>query len=399
MKTVLITGAEGFIGRNLAAHLEHRDEVRVLKYDLGNTEDELRSWAARADVVFHLAGVNRPEKIEEFEAGNAGFTGRLCRILRQLEKRPRVICSSSVQAELDNPYGTSKRHAEETLSQFATATGAPVAVFRLKNVFGKWCRPNYNSAVATFCHNVAHDLPVRVDDPGRTLELVHVDDVVAALLKEMDEPQTRDSVLVAPDPIPSYALTLGDLVGRIQFFREMQQSLKLPDFSVRFNQQLYATYLSYVAPTGWEYALDVKRDPRGDLAEFVKSPSIGQVFVSRTRPGVTRGNHYHHVKTEKFLVIAGEGLIRLRQLGTTVVHDFHVEGEDYHVVEIPPGYTHSITNIGRAEMIVLFWASEVFSPDRPDTYFLPVEPSGQTEPQVVGRGDLSITRRSIRKTR
>ena len=385
MKNVLITGAKGFIGRNLAAHLKPRQDVRLFEYDLGNTDTELYDWASQADVVFHLAGVNRPQNVDEFEAGNAGFTGILCRLLAECDRKPHVIVSSSVQVELDNPYGKSKRRAEETLREFAARTGAMVSIFRLKNVFGKWCRPNYNSVVATFCHNIAHDLPIQVNDPNRSLEVVHVDDVVAAFLKEMDAPQKRDSILVAPDPIPSYTVTLGDLAGLIQFFREMKKTLQTPDFSLEFNRKLYATYLSYVEPERWQYGLDVKSDARGNLAEFIKSPWFGQIFVSRTLPGVTRGNHYHHVKTEKFFVVAGEGLIRFRHIEGTEIIEHRVRGEDYRVVEIPPGYAHSITNVGTTELITLFWASEVFDRDRPDTCFVAVDrPPAAAEPRRFG---------------
>ncbi len=373
MKTVLITGARGFIGRNLAVHLKRRDDVRLLEYDLDNSAAELRECAGTADVVFHLAGVNRPEQPEEFETGNAGSIGTVCQILRETGRRPQVILSSSNQANLDNPYGVSKRHAEEILQRFAAETGAPVAIFRLKNVFGKWCRPNYNSVVATFCYNIAHDLPVLIQDAERCLELVHVDDVVSEFLAELEQPSQPPGALVTPDPIPSYTLTLGDLASRIWSFREMQQSLRIADLSLRFNQQLYSTYLSYLDPEQWEYGLDVKSDERGSLAEFIKSPWSGQIFLSRTRPGVTRGNHYHHVKAEKFLVIAGQALIRFRHVEGTQVLEYRVRGEDYRVVEIPPGYSHSITNVGTTEMVTLFWASEILDPDQPDTYFLPVD--------------------------
>ncbi|HLA84548.1 MAG TPA: NAD-dependent epimerase/dehydratase family protein [Thermoguttaceae bacterium] len=372
-QTILVTGAKGFIGRNLSAHLRRRENVRLLAYDRDNTEAEFCQWASEADVVFHLAGANRPQNAEEFESDNVAMTESLCRVLADAGREPQIVFSSSIQAEFDNPYGRSKRRAENVLREFAASTGAPVAVFRLKNVFGKWCLPNYNSVVATFCHNVAHDLPIQITDPDRELELVHVDDVVAAFLSQMDQPRRYDEGLVTPDPISSHTVALGDLASRIESFRGIRRSLHLPDFSIRFNQQLYATYLAYVDPSCWEYGLDVKCDDRGNLAELLKSSGSGQIFVSRTRPGVTRGNHYHHVKAEKFLVLSGEGVIRLRHIENPEIHEFRVRGADYRVVDIPPGYTHSITNVGATEMITLFWASEIFDPDRPDTFFLPVD--------------------------
>ncbi len=379
MTTILITGAGGFIGRNLAAHLGRMEGLQLLHYDVENTESELEAWLGQADVVFHLAGVNRPQKVEEFETGNAGFTGRLCEILRRLKRTPKIVMSSSIQAALDNPYGVSKRHAEEALIAFARETGAPVAIYRLKNVFGKWCRPNYNSVTATFCHNIAHDLPIAISDPARQIDLIYVDDIVERFVAELREPAgPKDGF--APDTIPSTRITLGDLAGRIQAFRDMRNNLLVPDFSVRFNHCLYATYLSYVEADEREYGLTIRSDQRGNLAEFIKSRHFGQIFLSRTHPGITRGNHYHHTKTEKFFVIAGEGIIRMRQIHGNEVIEYRVKGEDYRVVDIPPGHTHNITNVGDTEMITLFWASELFDPDHPDTYFLDVNPPGRGTP-------------------
>lgn len=371
MKDVLITGAKGFIGRNLIARLAPMDDIRVFSYDLENDEAELRDCLARADVIFHLAGINRPQSIEEYETGNAGFTSNLCDLLRSLKRTPKIVMSSTIQADLDNPYGISKRHAEEAIKSFAQQTGAAVAIYRLKNVFGKWGRPEYNSVTGTFCHHTAHDLPITISDPKHEIELIYIDDVVERFLKEMADPGAP-ATCMAPDVIPSTSITLGDLAGRIQFFHDMKNSLIVPDFSERFNQCLYATYLSYVETDARMYGLNIKSDDRGNLAEFIKSYHFGQIFVSRTRPGITRGNHYHHTKTEKFFVIAGQGLIRMRQIEGDDVTEYGVRGEEYRVVDIPPGHTHSITNVGQDEMITLFWASEVFDPDKPDTYFLEV---------------------------
>lgn len=373
MSAILITGASGFLGTNLAAFLRDRQSDRIYLFDVDSSLEELASWAHEVDTVFHLAGVNRPQDPAEFEVSNADFTRTLVNAIRDSGRRPHVIVSSSIQAMFDNPYGRSKRHCEQIMARFSHETNTPVSIFRLKNIFGKWCRPNYNSVTATFCHNIANDLPIQVSDPGRELELVYVDDVATAFLREMNEQPKRDSVFVDPDPIPSYTITLGDLASRIQFFREMQKTLQIPDFSSRFNQQLYATYLSYVSSEQVEYGLGIRSDDRGDLAEFIKSPHFGQIFVSRTKPGFTRGNHYHHTKTEKFVVIAGEGVIRLRQIHSSELLEYPVRGEDYRVIDIPPGHTHSIANTGTTELIALFWASEVFDPDRPDTFYLPVE--------------------------
>lgn len=371
---VLVTGAKGFMGRNLLAHLCARPECNVRSFDVENCAAELREWLTTADVVFHLAGVNRPQDPEEYETGNAGFTETLCDVLQQLARTPKIVMASSIQAELVNPYGLSKRHAEQRLEAYAKQTGAEVRIYRLKNVFGKWSRPNYNSVVATFCHNVANDLPISVFDPACVVDLVYIDDVVDALISELG---TQPVPGVQGAGMPSYQISLSELAGRIQTFHDVRSSLLTPDFACRFNQALYATYLSYVPEDHRTQHLRINSDNRGALSEFIKSPHFGQIFVSRTRPGITRGNHYHHTKTEKFLVVEGEGIVRMRQIEEHEVREYHVRGTDFQVVDIPPGFTHSIQNTGAGEMVTLFWASEIFDPDRPDTYYLEVWP---TEP-------------------
>ena len=370
MKRILITGGRGFLGRNLADHLLERKDCVTTIVGREDSAEDLRNWLLEADVVFHLAGVNRPQNPIDFERGNAGLTEQLCQLLREGRRSPKIVFSSSIQAELDNPYGASKAKAEKALQTFASETGACVRIYRLKNLFGKWCRPNYNSVTATFCHNIAKDLPISVSDPAREVEMSYVDDVVAAFLAEIDGQQAGGE---AGAEIPSYRIQLGDLAGRIQAFHEMRTTLTLPDFSDWFNRALYATYLSYVAPAARGYNLEIKSDPRGSLAEFVKEKHFGQIFVSRTKPGVTRGNHYHHTKTEKFFVVEGEGLIRMRSVEGGPVEAYSVTGSAYRVIDIPPGFTHSIANVGTKEMVTLFWSSEMFDPNRPDTYYLPVD--------------------------
>jgi UDP-2-acetamido-2,6-beta-L-arabino-hexul-4-ose reductase len=367
---VLVTGAAGFVGKNLCVELRQRKDVELIPYDLGDSSEQLRRGLAEADVVIHLAGVNRPEKVEEFQTGNVGFLDEVLRGLTASGRRAKVLLSSSIQAERDNPYGKSKLGAEEALRRHCDSTGAEGVVFRLKNLFGKWCRPNYNSVVATFCDAIANDRPFQVSDPTNAVELTYVDDVVAGLLGELDWP--RQPGFRFAEPLPSSRTTLGDLLALLKSFRSHRGNLVLPDYSNPFVRALYATYLSYLAPEAYGYGLDIKSDARGSLAEFIKSPHFGQIFVSRTKPGITRGNHFHHTKTEKFMVVQGEGMIRLRQIHGDHVVEFRCRGEDYRVVDIPPGYTHSIENVGAGEMVTLFWSSEQFDPAKPDTIFDPV---------------------------
>lgn len=380
MRTIIITGAGGFLGRNLSARLSAREDVRVLPCHRGTDEAELASMAAAADVVFHLAGVNRPRSEDEFHSGNAGFTAELTQLLRRADNAPTIVFASSVQAEHDNAYGRSKRAAETVLMQYARDTGARTIIFRLRNIFGKWSRPHYNSVVATFCHSISHDQPITIHDLAREIELVYIDDVVDRLVAAAERTERSAVILPDEDGIPFVRISLADLAERIRSFRAMRETLKVPDLSDAFNRALYATYLSYVEPEEWEYGLQRRHDERGDLAEFIKSSWFGQIFVSRTNPGSTRGNHYHHTKTEKFLVVAGEAVVRFRHVEREDIIEFTVRGVDYRVIDIPPGYTHSITNVGAGEVITLFWASEIFDPAHPDTVHLPVIPQGAPSP-------------------
>ena len=366
MKKVLVTGSNGFIGKNLCTVLRRREDVELYEYDIDKKQAELNVALQQVDCIIHLAGVNRPQKPDEFEIGNVGLVEEICNTLRNLGRAPKIVFSSSIQAELDNPYGISKRRAEKVLQRFAENTGAECVIYRFKNLFGKWCRPDYNSVTATFCHNIANGLPIQISDPAHEIDLTYIDDVVEAFIAELES--------VSPGfrfakPLSSKRISLGELAEKIKSFREMRTKLNLPDFRDAFERALYGTYLSYLNDKEFEYGLDIKADQRGSLAEFLESPSMGQIFVSRTKPGITRGNHYHHTKTEKFLVLQGEAIIRFRHIDSDQVLEYRVRGEDYRVLDIPPGYTHSIENVGKDELVTLFWASEMFDPGKPDTYY------------------------------
>jgi len=368
---ILVTGAKGFIGKNLVVALKRRPDVDIIEYDLGTQAGLLEEGLNKADVIYHLAGVNRPLRVEEFRSGNFDLTQKVCDGLRQLDRKPLLVLSSSTQAALDNPYGLSKHQAEEAVFDFGRKTGASVFVFRLHGVFGKWCRPNYNSVVATFCHNIAHDLPIAISDPTREIELGYVDDVVRAFIGVMDGrlPVSDGKYFLVK---PTYRITLGALAETIQGFRESRVSLALPDVGNPFIRVLYSTYVSYLPTDSFAYTLNQRADPRGELAELLKSPRIGQIFTSRTRSGFMRGNHYHDSKVEKFVVMEGDALIRFRHILGEDIIEYPVSGREFRVVDIPPGYTHSIENIGQNDLIVLFWAAEIFDPDIPDAFGMTV---------------------------
>lgn len=367
---VVVTGAKGFVGSNLCTSLIQRKDVLLFEFDIEDSVTELHNALKEADVVFHLAGVNRPKNDQEFTQVNTGLTQEICEKLIQYSNAPKIVFSSSIQAELNNPYGASKKNAEDVIKNCCNQTGADGVVYRLKNLFGKWCRPNYNSVVATFCYNIAHDLPIQISDPAAVVDLTYIDDVVAAFLRELDNP-VRLPFRFA-EALPSHSVRLGELATLIRSFHAHRKTLILQDYSDPFVRSLYATYVSYLENDAFAYQLELRSDDRGSLVEFVKSAHFGQIFISRTRPGITRGNHYHQTKTEKFLVVQGVGIIRLRRIGTDEIIEYPVRCEDCRVVDIPPGYTHSIENAGNTEMITLFWSSEPYDPDQPDTWYEPV---------------------------
>lgn len=365
MTTVLVTGAAGFVGKNLVVALGRRPELTIRPFDRDDAPGKLGRLVAEADVVYHLAGVNRPERVEEFEEDNAGFTRTLVDLLMKHGKRVPFVLSSSTQAALDNLYGRSKRKAEQVVIEWAKAQRAPAVVYRLPGIFGKWCRPNYNSVVATFCHSAARGLDIKISDPAREIELVYIDDVVGEFLKALAPDFTLPS---EPRVQPTFRVTLGELARRIHELHDIRRTLILPDFADAFTRRLYATYLSYLPPDDLTYTPEARTDTRGTLVELLKSPHFGQVFVSRSHRGVVRGNHYHDTKIEKFCVIEGTAAIRFRHILGEEVITYRVSGSELKIVDIPPGYTHSIENVGDGELFVLFWASEIFDSARPDTY-------------------------------
>lgn len=369
---ILITGARGFMGKNLRSALTGRcgDTHRLMLLDMPHTEEELLAAAAEADFVFHLAGVNRPTDPADFQKGNADFTRQLLTLLKERGKRPPVLLSSSIQAALENPYGQSKLSAEQAVADYGRETGSAVYLYRLPNVFGKWSRPNYNSAVATFCHNVARGLPITVNDPSVTLRLVYIDDVVEEFLRAMEGQPHREGEWCTVQPV--HEVNLGHMAELIQSFPALRDSLTAPDQSDPLVKKLYATYLSFLPPEDFSRPTVTHADQRGSFTELLHMGSRGQVSLNVSKPHITKGDHWHQTKHEKFIVLQGEGVIRFRKVGDSTVIAYKVSGENLTVVDIPTGYTHSIENTGDTDMLTLMWANEVFDPAHPDTLRLPV---------------------------
>lgn len=361
---VLITGANGFIGKNLQLHLAERKDVQVVCFTRSYDVSQLPFLLQGVDLVFHLAGVNRPTNPSEFVIGNEGLTVQLCAAIKASGRRIPVIYTSSIQAELDSPYGASKKAAEHALLALERDTGSPVYLYRLPNVFGKWSRPNYNSAVATFCHNIAKDLPIQINDPDAMIHLVHVDDVIADFLRVMDALPSGVLRLEIPTV---YSISVGELAEQIMAFKKSRESMVTEPVGTGLTRALYATYLSFLQPEQFSYMLPVHVDPRGRFVEMLKTKDSGQFSFFTAHPGITRGGHYHHSKNEKFLVIQGRARFGFRHVVTDETRELFTDGAVPQVVETVPGWSHDITNVGDTEMIVMLWANEIFDRQHPDT--------------------------------
>lgn len=377
---VLVTGAKGFVGKNLVAQLNNIKDGKarcygdlkidaVYEYDIDSTIEELDAFCKDCDFVFNLAGVNRPQNQEEFMQGNFGFASTLLDTLKKHGNKCPVMISSSTQAALDNPYGESKRAGEQLMFSYAEETGAKVLVYRFPNLFGKWCRPNYNSAVATFCNNIANDLPIQVNDPKVVLNLVYIDDLVDEMIAALKGEEHRKEQFCEVPIVHSVAL--GEIVEMLYKFKEQPQSLIVPEIpNNSFIKKLYSTFLSYFPKEKVAFPLKMNIDDRGSFTELLKSKNVGQVSINISKPGITKGQHWHNSKWEFFIVVAGHGLIQERKIGSDEVIEFEVSGDKIEAVHMLPGYTHNIINLSQTEnLVTVMWANEEFDANKPDTFF------------------------------
>ncbi len=380
---ILVTGANGFLGKNLCETLKNirdgKDKTRgvdvdeIYEFDIDTPKEKLSEYCKNADFVFHLAGINRPKTEDEFMAGNFGFTSELLAELKKSQKKAPIMISSSIQAALDNPYGKSKKAGEELIFGYGRDCGINTLVYRFPNLFGKWCRPNYNSAVATFCHNIAHNLPITVNDRNHMMTLCYVDDVIDELIRALkNEENRRGEYCVVP---VEHKITLGEIADLLYSFKESRSTKIIPDMTDgSFSKKLYSTYLTYLEPDNFAYKLKMNCDARGSFTEILRSGNAGQFSVNISKPGITKGQHWHNTKNEKFVVVSGHGLIQLRKIGSDEVINYEVSGDEITVVDMIPGYTHNIINLSDTEDLVTFmWCNECFNPDKPDTYYEEVD--------------------------
>lgn len=367
---ILVTGANGFVGKNLIAELNNRGYTEIFKVVRETTQEELDEYTKNCDFVFHLAGVNRPKDDKDFMEGNFGFTSEILELLKKNNNKSPILITSSTQAEKDNPYGKSKKAGENLLIDYENKTGIKTHIFRLPNLFGKWSKPYYNSVVSTFCHNIARNVEVQINNKETELELAYIDDVIKEFIKILEGNTLRVGNFCM---IPiTYKIKLGRLAKLIRSFRDSRTDYHIPNMGDELTMKLYSTYLSYLPEDKFSYPLKMNIDERGSFTEFIKTPERGQVSVNISKPGIAKGNHWHHTKNEKFLVVSGEGIIRFRKIDTEEIIEYKVSSKKLEVVDIPTGYTHSITNIGDTDMVTIMWANECYDPENSDTYHLEV---------------------------
>ena len=376
---ILITGANGFVGKNLVSTLKNikdgKDKTRnidiedIYSYDVDNTIEDLKKYTGDCDFVFHLAGINRPKDISEFYQGNATFTETLCSLLEEHDNKSPILISSSIQASRDNDYGKSKKEGEEYLLNHGKKMDSKVYIYRLANLFGKWCRPNYNSVTATWCYNVANGKDIQINDPNVELPLCYIDDVVNEFINALEgNPAACKEGIYEVTPV--HYIKLGELANIIKSFKESRGTLNVPNMKEgSLEKKLYSTYLSYLPKDRFSYPLKMNTDQRGSFTEFLKTEEHGQVSVNVSKPGITKGQHWHHSKNEKFLVVSGKGLIQFRDIYSDEIIEYYVSGDKLEVIDIPTGYTHNIINIGESDMVTIMWANEKFNPEHPDTYY------------------------------
>ena len=367
---ILVTGSNGFIGKNLIAELKNRGYKDIFEYDLDSTREELDKYTKETDFVYHLAGVNRPKDDKEFLEGNFGFTNVLLEHLIKNNNKAPIMISSSIQAELNNPYGVSKKAGEDLIFNYGKENNVDVFVYRFPNVFGKWSKPNYNSVVATFAYNIANNLPIKVNDPNVLMNLIYIDDLVNELINLLDNKHNQKDKYCYVEPV--HEVKLGKIAELLKKFKNSRKDLSIANMDDEFERKLYSTYLSYLHKDDFIYDLKMNIDERGSFTEFIKTIDRGQVSINISKPGITKGNHWHHSKNEKFLVVSGKGVIRFRKYNETEVIQYYVSGDKLQVVDIPPGYTHNIENLGDKDMVTVMWVNEIYDPNNPDTYYMEV---------------------------
>ena len=367
---ILVTGANGFVGKNLIAELKNEGYTDIFSFDIDTPNASLDEYCKKADFVFHLAGVNRPKNEAEFMEGNFGFTSELLAKLKEQQNTCPVMISSSIQATLENSYGKSKKAGEELLKAYQEETGAPVYIYRFSNLYGKWSRPNYNTVVSTLCYKIARNEEVIVNDPNAVVELCYIDDVIKELFHCLNGKPYRENGYCAVRETDK--VTIGELKELITSFKNSRIDLSVPNFARRVEKNLYSTYLSFLPEDAFSYFLKMNVDSRGSFTEFLRTNDRGQVSINISKPGVTKGNHWHHTKNEKFLVVSGQGVIRFRKIDSSEVIAYFVSGEKLEVVDIPVGYTHNIENLGTTDMVTVMWVNEPFDSEHPDTYYVEV---------------------------